>query len=85
MRIRITVNGIVQGVGFRPFLHRLAEKYHTGGWVRNTSDGLEGVLDKGYGILAQLKMPVWFFPIIILGPISIHRVSRRRKTEQATE
>ena len=45
MRIRITVNGIVQGVGFRPFLHRLAEKYHTGGWVRNTSDGLEGVLD----------------------------------------
>ena len=47
--------------------------------------GLEGVLDKGYGILAQLKMPVWFFPIIILGPISIHRVSRRRKTEQATE
>lgn len=45
MRIRITVNGIVQGVGFRPFLHRLAEKYRTGGWVRNTSDGLEGVLD----------------------------------------
>ena len=45
MRIRITVNGIVQGVGFRPFLHRLAEKYHTGGWVRNTSGGLEGVLD----------------------------------------
>lgn len=45
MRIRIAVNGIVQGVGFRPFLHRLAEKHHIGGWARNTSDGLEGVLD----------------------------------------
>ncbi len=59
MKIRITVNGIVQGVGFRPFLHRLAEKYHTGGWVRNTSDGLEGVLEGARDdlehFLAELK------------------------------
>ncbi len=44
-RIRLTVSGIVQGVGFRPFLHRLAEKYRIGGWVRNTSEGLEGELE----------------------------------------
>ena len=43
--------------------------------------GLEGVLSKGYGTLAKLKMPLWFFPIMILGPISIRRVSRRAKTE----
>ena len=42
--IHIKVEGIVQGVGFRPFLHRLARKYKTGGWVRNTSYGLEGYL-----------------------------------------
>ncbi len=40
----LTVTGIVQGVGFRPFLHRLAEKYRIFGWVRNTSEGLEGFL-----------------------------------------
>ena len=43
-RLRLTVEGIVQGVGFRPFLHRLAEQYGIRGWVRNTSQGLEGVL-----------------------------------------
>lgn len=42
--LRLTVTGIVQGVGFRPFLHRLAEKYHVSGWARNTSEGLEGML-----------------------------------------
>lgn len=43
--IRLQIRGIVQGVGFRPFLHRLAEHYHLTGWVRNTSEGLEGVLE----------------------------------------
>ena len=47
--------------------------------------GLEGVLDKGYGMLSRLKMPIWFFPIIILGPISIHRARRKLKLEQETE
>lgn len=43
--IRIEVEGIVQGVGFRPFLHRLASRHHICGWVRNTSAGLEGILE----------------------------------------
>lgn len=45
--------------------------------------GLEGVLTKGYGTLAKLKMPLWFFPILVLGPISIRRVSKRQKAEAA--
>lgn len=40
-RVRITVSGIVQGVGFRPFLHRLALARKLTGWVRNTSSGVE--------------------------------------------
>lgn len=43
--VHIEVEGIVQGVGFRPFLHRLASQHHICGWVRNTSAGLEGVLE----------------------------------------
>ena len=37
----IEVRGIVQGVGFRPFVHRLVERYGFTGWVRNTSDGAQ--------------------------------------------
>ena len=44
-RIHIHIEGIVQGVGFRPFLHRLAEEHGICGWVRNTSAGLEGILE----------------------------------------
>jgi hydrogenase maturation protein HypF len=37
----IKVKGIVQGVGFRPFIFNLAEKYQLTGWVRNSSSGVE--------------------------------------------
>ncbi len=31
----ITVSGQVQGVGFRPFIYRLANEHHLSGWVKN--------------------------------------------------
>ncbi|MFA5628696.1 MAG: carbamoyltransferase HypF [Dehalococcoidales bacterium] len=37
IRMHIKVNGIVQGVGFRPFIYRIAHKYGLSGWVQNTS------------------------------------------------
>ncbi len=37
----IRVSGIVQGVGFRPFVWRLAHDLHLAGWVRNDSRGVE--------------------------------------------
>ncbi|MFQ6115963.1 MAG: carbamoyltransferase HypF, partial [bacterium] len=39
-RNRIQINGIVQGVGFRPFVYRLAQEYKLGGFVNNSSDGV---------------------------------------------
>lgn len=43
-RMRVSVRGIVQGVGFRPFLHRLAAAYGLSGWAKNTSGGVEAEL-----------------------------------------
>ncbi len=40
-RLRIALQGAVQGVGFRPTIYRLAESMRLTGWVRNTSAGLE--------------------------------------------
>ncbi len=39
--LAIHVRGIVQGVGFRPFVYQLAVKNHLTGWVRNTSNGVD--------------------------------------------
>lgn len=36
----IQVKGIVQGVGFRPFVYRLARRYLIDGWVLNAVDGV---------------------------------------------
>ncbi|MGA7235851.1 MAG: acylphosphatase, partial [Bryobacteraceae bacterium] len=40
VRKRIEIQGIVQGVGFRPFVHRIAKRLDIRGWVLNTSDGV---------------------------------------------
>jgi hydrogenase maturation protein HypF len=37
---RYRVCGIVQGVGFRPFVHRLARRFAAAGWVLNDSSGV---------------------------------------------
>jgi hydrogenase maturation protein HypF len=37
---RYQIRGIVQGVGFRPFVWRTAARHALGGWVRNDSDGV---------------------------------------------
>jgi len=46
VRVKIRVTGIVQGVGFRPFIYRIAVKNHLNGYVRNRGDaGVEILLE----------------------------------------
>jgi hydrogenase maturation protein HypF len=39
-RLRISIRGAVQGVGFRPFIYRLASESRLAGWVNNSSRGV---------------------------------------------
>ncbi|MDB9503086.1 carbamoyltransferase HypF [Spirulina major CS-329] len=40
-RQRLTITGVVQGVGFRPCVYRVAQELGLTGWVKNSSQGVE--------------------------------------------
>lgn len=58
-RLRIEVTGIVQGVGFRPFIYQLAKRDALVGYVSNTSTGViievEGTAAKIEGFLGSIE------------------------------
>ena len=51
IRVRWHVYGAVQGVGFRPFVFRLAGELGLTGWVTNTTAGIEGEVEGGMAAL----------------------------------
>jgi hydrogenase maturation protein HypF len=53
--LRIHITGIVQGVGFRPFIFGLAERLDLKGWVRNTSAGVDIEIDGSSQALDRFK------------------------------
>ena len=57
--LQISVRGVVQGVGFRPFIYQLAQRHNLKGWVCNTSGAVqievEGESDDLAHFLTELK------------------------------
>lgn len=58
-RARLTVAGVVQGVGFRPFVYRAATERGLAGWVHNRGDaGVEIVVEGGPDAIAAFVRTV---------------------------
>lgn len=53
-RLQIRVLGVVQGVGFRPFVYRLATSLGLAGWVRNDETGVTLEAEGPRGTLLEL-------------------------------
>ncbi|WP_128376221.1 carbamoyltransferase HypF [Streptomyces cavernae] len=53
VRRRVTVRGTVQGVGFRPFVHRLAAELDLAGHVRNGSEGVVAEVEGSEAAVAE--------------------------------
>ena len=59
VRLHVCARGIVQGVGFRPFVFRLAQRFRLSGWVRNDSEGVkiqaEGHAESAHAFLKAIE------------------------------
>jgi hydrogenase maturation protein HypF len=57
-RLRVQIRGAVQGVGFRPFVYRLASDLDLRGWVINSSSGVVVEVEGGSAALEQFLLRV---------------------------
>jgi hydrogenase maturation protein HypF len=55
-RLRLMVRGVVQGVGFRPFMFRLANELGLAGWVNNSPQGVAVELEGERGALENFLL-----------------------------
>jgi len=57
-RFRYRFSGIVQGVGFRPFIYRIAVKNNLSGFVQNTPEGVIAETEGPYDALESFRADV---------------------------
>ncbi|MRI58661.1 MAG: carbamoyltransferase HypF [Epsilonproteobacteria bacterium] len=53
--MRLLIKGIVQGVGFRPFVYRLARELGLKGYVKNRGDGVEICIEESKEFIQRLQ------------------------------
>ena len=77
VRKQIDVSGIVQGVGFRPYVFRLAQSRSLGGIVRNTASGVsievQGELDAVQSFVSSL--PAGVPPLAHIEHLTVHEIN----------
>ncbi|WP_294540476.1 carbamoyltransferase HypF [uncultured Rhodoblastus sp.] len=76
-RLRLRLRGAVQGVGFRPFVHGLAARFHLAGFVRNDADGvtleIEGEAPERFVAALRAELP----PLARLDGLESERLAPR--------
>ncbi|MGB9668975.1 MAG: carbamoyltransferase HypF [Anaerolineales bacterium] len=79
----IRISGIVQGVGFRPFIYRLAKQYQLTGWVKNTSAGVEITVNGNFEDIEEFErqLPLQAPPLSKIDRITSQAVSRDHFTD----
>ncbi len=73
-RVRLEVRGAVQGVGFRPYVFRLAEELGLSGWVTNDT---QGVTLEAEGKSRAIEDFLRRFPAELPPRAVVHQIDRR--------
>jgi len=77
-KAHIKIRGIVQGVGFRPFVHKLVSRLGLRGYIKNTSSGVELELE---GERAELETFVSRLPLEAPALAYIERIEAEYSNE----
>jgi len=76
MSCKIFIRGVVQGVGFRPAVYRIAKKIGLKGYVRNNGSNVEICLDRGYKkFLTMLRMELP--PLARIDDVAVKKTSEK--------
>ncbi|MFW6449448.1 MAG: carbamoyltransferase HypF [Nanoarchaeota archaeon] len=68
----LIISGRVQGVGFRPFIYRIAKENDLKGEITNEGYGVKIIVDKKSSILDALKTPP---PLAKIHSVEIHKIA----------
>ncbi len=71
----IHIQGQVQGVGFRPFIYQLAQKFKLNGWVNNSGDGVH------IGLNADEVVAIDFYDELISNSPKLSHITSHSITE----
>lgn len=67
----LRIRGLVQGVGFRPYVWRLANELGLAGWVRNDGDGVTVAVDGENGPEFLRRLPLEIPPLARIDGIDV--------------
>ena len=75
IRVQIQVCGVVQGVGFRPFIHKQVAAYSLAGWICNTSSGVEMELEGEEAAISRFLQDLQEHPprLAVIESVSVTR------------
>lgn len=93
-RVKIIIRGAVQGVGFRPFVYRIAEEMNLKGWVNNSASGVfieaeaeKTILDEFVLRIQNEKPPRSFiqsFEFSFLDPVGFDKFEIRKSDDEGS-
>jgi hydrogenase maturation protein HypF len=83
VRRRIDVAGIVQGVGFRPYVYRLATERHLAGQIANTSSGVVIEVERAAEVVDDFlsSLPAQAPPLALVTDIRVVEIHRTGESD----
>ena len=78
---KILTQGIVQGVGFRPYIYRLATDLNLNGYVRNLGNVVEIIIEGENADLFIERLPLELPPIAKIDSIIVEEISENNYTD----